>query len=94
MSQRRVDSLTAGIVIAMGLLWISGPLAGATRGPSQQETIEVSEALREMGFQRWKDLRFEGGVWKVKGARHRNGKEYDLNVDPVTQMIVKREHND
>lgn len=89
-----MQCLCAGLIVATGFLSNSGLAAETGHDLSIHEIMDVSEALREMGFLRWKALKLEGGVWKVKAARHRNGRDYDLNVDPNTQMVIKHELND
>jgi uncharacterized membrane protein YkoI len=74
---------------------ILAPLASAeARDPTPEMRTRIEAALREQGYSAWDDIDVESdGRIEVDDARHADGKEYDLELDPQTLRVVKREED-
>ncbi len=70
------------------------PLAAQARDPSPELRTRIEAALREQGFTAWDDIDVErDGRIEVDDARGADGKEYDLELDPQTLRVIKREED-
>ena len=70
------------------------PLAAQARDPSPELRTRIEAALREQGFTAWDDIDVErDGRIEVDDARGADGKEYDLELDPQTLRVTKREED-
>ena len=72
------------------------PLAAAeARDPTPEMQARIEAALREQGYTAWDDIDVErNGRIEVDDARGPDGKEYDLELDPQTLRVTKREEED
>lgn len=72
------------------------PLAAAeARDPTPEMRARIEAALREQGYTAWDDIDVErNGRIEVDDARGADGKEYDLELDPQTLRVTKREEED
>lgn len=61
------------------------------RPPNRQERAAIERVLRENGFVRWDDIELDDGVWEVDDAVTRNGREYDLKLEPRNLRIIRRD---
>jgi hypothetical protein len=71
-------------------LGLAATPALADRPPSQAERTAIEKVLRAQGYVSWEEIEFDDGRWEVDDARTRNGREYDLKLDPATLHVVKR----
>ena len=80
-------------VLAAALLLL--PLAAAeARVPTPEMRTRIEAALREQGYTAWDDIDVErDGRIEVDDARGADGKEYDLELDPQTLRVTKREED-
>ncbi len=77
----------SALSMSMGAAW-------ADRPPSPQERRAIESVLREEGFIRWGQIELDDGKWEVDDARTSDGAKYDLELDPKSFRIVKRERDD
>ena len=66
---------------------------GSSRDPAPDERSRLEAALRDQGYTKWDDIDFEDGRWEVDDAVHRDGKTYDLKLDPNSLRVVEREED-
>ena len=88
--KKTLIALLAGgsaLSVATGQAW-------ADRPPSPMERRAIENSLREQGFIRWGQIELDDGKWDVDDARTSDGARYDLELDPKTFRIVKRERDD
>ena len=70
------------------------PIAAQARDPSPEMRARIEAALREQGYTAWDDIDVErDGRIEVDDARAADGKEYDLEHDPQTLRVIKREED-
>ena len=70
------------------------PLAAEARDPTPEMRTRIEAALREQGYTAWDDIDVErDGRIEVDDARGPDGKEYDLELDPQTLRVIKREED-
>ncbi len=79
---------------AMALLGVFAMPAAADRAPNAEERAAIEQVLRAEGFTRWDEIELDDGRWEVDDAVHRDGGEYDLELEPTTYKIVKRDRDD
>jgi uncharacterized membrane protein YkoI len=83
---RRILLLTAVLLLP--------PMAAEARDPTPEMRARIEAALREQGYTAWDDIDVErDGRIEVDDARGTDGKEYDLELDPQTLRVVKREED-
>jgi hypothetical protein len=83
---------------SLGILALASILVGtaAVRAPADDEPgpddlARITEALKRAGFHSFEGVEFDDGVWEVDDAVGGDGREYDLELDPQTLEIVRRE---
>lgn len=70
------------------------PFASEARDPTPERRALIEAALREQGYTAWDDIDEErDGRIEVDDARGADGKEYDLELDPRTLRVTKREED-
>ena len=69
-------------------------MAVADTPPNAQERATIEIALKNAGFTSWKEIELDDGRWEVDDAVHQDGGEYDLELDPNSYAIIKRERDD
>jgi len=70
------------------------PVASEARDPTPERRALIEAALREQGYTAWDDIDEErDGRIEVDDARGADGKEYDLELDPRTLRVTKREED-
>ncbi len=70
------------------------PIAAEARDPTPERRALIEAALREQGYTAWDDIDEErDGRIEVDDARGPDGKEYDLELDPQTLRVTKREED-
>lgn len=71
------------------------PLAAAeARDPAPEMKARIEAALREQGYTAWEEIEMKrDGRVEVDDARFTDGKEYDLELDPQTLRVTKREED-
>lgn len=82
-------ALTAAVVA----LAVTAAPAWADRKPTPDERDKIEASLRAEGFQRWKEIELDDGQWEVDDAVDREGRDWDLKLDPRTMQIVEREED-
>ena len=81
------------LVLAALASAIASP-ALADREPTAEERARIEAALKAEGFTRWESIELEDDgmpVWEVDDAVAADGKEYDLDLDPTSLAIIKRD---
>ena len=81
--------VTGLAALALGLA-LTGS-ASADRAPTPEEQIRIEAVLKQEGFTKWKKIEVEDDEIEVDDAIDANGKQFDLELDPKTFAIVKRE---
>lgn len=81
------------IIVAAAALSVSGAALAADRAPTAAENAKLSEVLRAAGFVSWEEIELDddGPYWEVDDARLRDGRRYDLKLDPKTFEIIERD---
>ena len=70
----------------------ASPALAEDRDPTPEERTKIEAALKAEGFASWGDIELDDNrVWEVDDARHSDGKEYDLDLDPQSLAIIKRD---
>jgi hypothetical protein len=83
---RRILFLAAALLVP--------PVVAEARDPSPEMRTRIEAALREQGYTAWDDIDVErDGKIEVDDARGADGKEYDLELDPQTLRVTKREED-
>ncbi len=83
---RRILCLAAALLVP--------PVAAEARDPSPEMRTRIEAALREQGYTAWDEIDVErDGRIEVDDARGADGKEYDLELDPQTLRVIKREED-
>ena len=73
---------------------VLAPVAAGARDPTPEMRARIEAALREQGYTAWDDIDVErDGRIEVDDARGPDGKEYDLELDPQTLRVIKREED-
>jgi hypothetical protein len=82
-------SLLAAPALMAGLAFGSVALAPAAqaRQPDQAETARITEALRAQGYQQWRKIDLDEGVWEVDDAVDAQSHRHDLRVTPETYRV-------
>lgn len=80
---------------AIGAAAMASP-AIADRAPSAQERAAVERVLKAAGFVSWEEIELDddGPRWEADDARARDGRRYDVKIDPHNMPIVKRSLED
>lgn len=74
------------------LLFATMPALAQDRAPNAEELNRIEAVLKADGFTTWADIELDDGrVWEVDDAKHTDGKEYDVDLDPTSYAIVKRD---
>ena len=76
-------------VLAAGLL-ASLP-ARADRPPTPEERAQIEAVLKREGFTKWGTIEFDDQYFEVDDAYAADGRKFDLDLDPKTFAIVKRD---
>ncbi len=81
-------------ILLLAAALLAPPLAAEARDPSPEMRARIEAALREQGYTAWDDIDVErDGRIEVDDARGADGKEYDLELDPHTLRVIKREED-
>jgi hypothetical protein len=56
-----------------------------------EDRARITEALRAAGYESFEEVEFDDGVWEVDDAVGSDGREYDLELDPDTLEIIRKE---
>lgn len=79
-------------LLAAASLFAAAPAFAEDRAPNADERTKIEAALKADGFTTWGDIELDDGrVWEIDDARHSDGKEYDVDIDPATYAILKRD---
>ena len=82
---------TIGLI---GLTTIAVQPALADRPPTDNERTAIEASLKDLGFVRWKEIELDDNRWEIDDAVHSDGKKYDLELEPETLKVLKRELDD
>lgn len=88
---RKILMATVGLI---GMSAIAAQPALADRAPTESERTAIELALKELGFVRWKEIELDDNRWEIDDAVHSDGKEYDLELEPGSLKVLKRELDD
>ena len=80
------------LTLSAALALLASP-ALADRAPTPEERAAIEAKLKEEGFTRWEGIELEDdeSVWEVDDAVAADGREYDLELEPGTLEILKRD---
>ena len=80
------------LALAAAAALLASP-ALADRAPTPEERAAIEAKLRAEGFTRWESIELEDdeSVWEVDDAVAADGREYDLDLEPGTLEILKRD---
>ena len=56
-----------------------------------EDRARIAEALRAAGYDSFEEVEFDDGVWDVDDAVGSDSREYDLEIDPDTLEIIRKE---
>jgi uncharacterized membrane protein YkoI len=94
MNERLTRNACRSLAI-LTLAWIVAALisvrAQADDEPGPEDRARIAEALKRAGYQSFEEVEFDDGVWEVDDAVGSDGREYDLELDPQTLEIIRRE---
>jgi uncharacterized membrane protein YkoI len=81
------------MIAATLVLALAATPAAADRPPTDAERAAVERTLRAASFISWEeiDLDDDGPHWDVDDARTRDGRRYDVKIDPRSLRIVRRQ---
>jgi uncharacterized membrane protein YkoI len=81
-------------ILFLAALALAPVAAAKARDPTPEMRARIEAALREQGYTAWDDIDVErNGRIEVDDARGPDGKEYDLELDPQTLRVIKREED-
>lgn len=81
-------------ILFLAALALAPVAAAKARDPTPEMRARIEAALREQGYTAWDDIDLErDGRIEVDDARGADGKEYDLELDPQTLRVIKREED-
>lgn len=81
---------TSGLAALALALAMTGT-ALADRAPTPDELTKIEAVLKKEGFTKWKRIEVEDDEVEVDNAIDAAGKQFDLELDPKTFAITKRE---
>ena len=88
----RMRGRTSAWLVAAAAVLIASP-AAADRPPTADERQRIEVELRKLGFTSWGDIELDDGHWEVDNAIDQGGAKYDLELDPATLAVVKRDRD-
>ena len=78
------------------LTLIALPASAKDRPPTAQEKAAIEKVLRAQGFVSWEEIELDDDrparppVWDVDDARAKDGKAFDLKLEPGTLKVLRR----
>ena len=84
---RRLGPLVLGTIVAA---LIAVP-AQADEEAGPEDRARIAEALRAAGYESFEEVELDDGVWEVDDAIGSDGREYDLELDPETLEIIRKD---
>ena len=84
---RRLGTLVLGTIVAA---LIAVP-AQADEEAGPEDRARIAEALRAAGYESFEEVELDDGVWEVDDAIGSDGREYDLELDPETLEIIRKD---
>jgi len=84
---RRLGTLVLGTIVAA---LIAVP-AQADEEAGPEDRARIAEALRAAGYESFEEIELDDGVWEVDDAIGSDGREYDLELDPETLEIIRKD---
>jgi len=83
---------TGSLVLAAMLSTVAMTAVADDRKPTPEERAKIEAALKAEGFTSWGEIELDDDkVWEVDDAKHSDGKEYDLELDPETLAITDKD---
>ena len=83
---------TGSLVLAAMLSTVAMTAVADDRKPTPEERAKIEAALKAEGFTSWGEIELDDDkVWEVDDAKHSDGKEYDLELDPEMLAITDRD---
>jgi hypothetical protein len=89
--RRNVRQSLAILTLASLVVALITVRAQADDEPGPEDRARIVEALKRAGYQSFEEVEFDGGVWEVDDAVGADGREFDLELDPQTLEIIRRE---
>ena len=86
---RTPGSLVLGAIVAAA---IAVP-AQADEEAGPEDRARIAEALRAAGYESFEEAELDDGVWEVDDAVGSDGMQYDLELDPETLEIIRKEED-
>jgi len=92
------DQLTWSLVLksllaasAVTIAIFAAAPAFADRAPTAEEKTRIEAALRTAGYKSWGKIELDDKKWEVDDAVDQSGKKFDLDLDPTTLAVVKKD---
>ena len=85
----RRDAYWSFLTLALATIVALPVYADEEAGP--EDRARITEALRAAGYESFEEVEFDDGVWEVDDAVGSDGREYDLELDPDTLEIIRKE---
>ena len=90
-TQEFFKSIKTSGLAALALALAMTGTALADRAPTPDELTKIEAVLKKEGFTKWKRIEVEDDEVEVDNAIDAAGKQFDLELDPKTFAITKRE---
>jgi len=76
--------------LAAGSALLAAPSA-PDRPPSVEERAALERVLRTNGYVSWEEIKLDddGPRWEVDDARAKDGRRFDIKIDPNTLRIIR-----
>lgn len=84
-------------VLAAGAMAIAAsPAFAKDRPPTDQERTALEKVLRAEGFVSWEEIEYDDDrplrqpVWDIDDARTKDGKVFDVKIEPGSLKVLRR----
>lgn len=87
---------TTFALAATALALVASPALAKDRPPTDQERAAIEKVLRAQGFTSWEEIEYDDDspvrkpVWDIDDARTKEGKAFDVKLEPGTLNVVRR----
>jgi uncharacterized membrane protein YkoI len=90
-SRHYAGRVPGGLVLGAVVAAIVAFPAQADEEEAPEDRARIAEALRAAGYESFEDVELDDGVWEVDDAVGSDGREYDLDLDPETLEIIRKD---
>jgi uncharacterized membrane protein YkoI len=90
-SRHYAGQVPGGLVLGAVVAAIVAFPAQADEEAAPEDRARIAEGLRAAGYESFEDVELDDGVWEVDDAVGSDGREYDLDLDPETLEIIRKD---